>query len=304
MLAMAAHSPDHCLFHPLPSAPQFVGREQELDELWTLWRNATPGVIALVGLGGAGKTAIAARFLEELCRPEQPYRPAGLFVWSFYQEPDVGFFLQESYRYIGHPDASSTPAKGADFLHLLREALTNGGVCLLVLDGLERVQRQENDATGLFGQIEDPLLKGLLTRIAEGVGQTVALVTSRFPLTDLKFALDRGYRHIEVEGLTLSAAAALLRHHGVQGDDATLENLAESYGAHALTLDHLGGLIGQFLGGDPKRAPEAPKLTSPQQDRQALRLARLLNAYEQHLPPAELALLCRLCLLERSVKVE
>ena len=75
----------------------------------------------------------------------------------------------------------------------------------------------------------------------------------------------------------------------------------ESYGAHALTLDHLGGLIGQFLGGDPRRAPEAPALAAPGGDRQALRLVRLLRAYEEHLPPIELALLCRLCLLRNSV---
>jgi hypothetical protein len=96
----------------------------------------------------------------------------------------------------------------------------------------------------------------------------------------------------------------LLRRHGVRGDDATLAELVESYGAHALTLDHLGGLIGQFLGGDPRRAPEAPQLTSLRQDRQALLLARLLDAYQAHLPPAELALLGRLCLLQRSIPVE
>src|SRR5262249_40596167 len=74
--------------------------------------------------------------------------------------------------------------------------------------------------------------------------------------------------------------------------------------AHALTLDHLGGLIGQFLGGDARRAPEAPALSAPGTDRQALRLARLLHAYEEHLPPAELALLCRLCLVRRSLTEE
>jgi tetratricopeptide (TPR) repeat protein len=301
---MGVHPPDYCVVHPLPTAPQFVGREDELGELRTLWLDATAGVVALVGLGGAGKTAIAARFLEEQCAVEQVRKPSGLFVWSFYQEPDAGYFLRELYQYLGRPDPSLALAKGAGLLHLLREALANGGPHLLVLDGLERVQRQENHASGVFGQIEDPLLKGLLTRISEGIGQTVALVTSRFPLTDLKFTLGHGYRHIEVEGLTLPAAMALLRSHGVHGDDARLTKLVEAYGAHALTLDHLGGLIGQFLGGDPARAPEAPTLVSPQQDRQALRLARLLNAYEEHLPPAELALLCRLCLLQRSVKIE
>ncbi len=257
-----------------------------------------------MGLGGAGKTAIAARFLDELSRPGHPARPEGLFVWSFYQEPDAGHFLNEAYRYFARGDPSASPAKGVGLLHLLRDALMVGGPHLLVLDGLERVQRQEGHGSGLFGQIEDPLLRGLLTRIAEGVGPTTVLVTSRFPLTDLKPHLGRGYRHCDIEGLGLPAALALLRGHGVRGDDATLARLVESYGAHALTLDHLGGLIGQFLGGDPRRAPEAPQLTSPQQDRQALRLARLLDAYQTHLPPAELALIGRLCLLHRSIPLD
>src|SRR5262249_43560643 len=145
----------------------------------------------------------------------------------------------------------------------------------------------------------DPLLRTLLTRVAGGVGRTAALVTSRFPLTDLHWLRGKGYRHLDVGGLDGPAALALLRARGVVGDDAELGRLVDDYGAHALTLDHLGGLIGQFLGGDPARAPEAPALGTTG-DRQALRLARLLRAYETHLPPAELALLCRLCLLRRS----
>jgi hypothetical protein len=301
---MATHPPDYHMVHPLPSAPQFVGRQAELDELLASWQSGTPGVVALVGLGGAGKTAIAARFVAELCRPEDPSRPEGLFVWSFYQEPDAGYFLSEAYRYFARGRAEPAPAKGAGLLHLLRDALLIGGPHLLVLDGLERVQRQESDGAGAFGQVEDPLLRGLLTRLADGVGTTIALVTSRFPLTDLAPMSGRGYRQRDVEGLDRPAALELLRRHGVRGDDAALAGLVESYGAHALTLDHLGGLIGQFLDGDPSRAPEAPRLTSPRHDRQALRLARLLDAYQSHLPPAELAMLGRLCLLRRSTPPE
>jgi hypothetical protein len=295
---------EHRLVHPLPRAPQFVGRDAELVALSDLWRSGTRGVVALVGLGGAGKTAIAARFLDDLGGGELLPRPAGLFVWSFYQEPDAGFFLEELYRYFTPAGSPQTPAKGAALIHLLSSVLAAGGANLLVLDGLERVQRGEGHAAGGFGQIEDPLLKGLLTRIGDGIGQTVALVTSRFPLADLTSALGEGYRQIDVDQLSHDAAIALLRHHGVRGDDAALLRLMEAYGTHALTLDHLGGVIGQFLGGDPEKAPQAPKFASPEHDRQALRLARLLKAYEEHLPPEELALLCRLCLLERSVQAD
>ncbi len=301
---MTSHPSEHRLVHPLPRAPQFVGRDAELTALKELWCGGARGVVALVGLGGAGKTAIAAKFLEELGEGKLSPRPASLFVWSFYQEPDTAYFLQELHRYFT-PDASPlAPGKGAALIHLLGSALATGGPHLLVLDGLERVQRGEGHAPGVFGQLEDPLLKGLLTRIAEGVGQTVALVTSRFPLADLHSSPGQGYRHIDVEQLSHDAALDLLRHHGVRGDDLALSRLVEAYSAHALTLDHLGGLIGQFLGGDPTKAPQAPQFASPEHDRQALKLARLLKAYEEHLPAEELALLCRLCLLERSVRAD
>ncbi len=223
--------------------------------------------------------------------------------------------MQTAYQYFFR-GAAATPAKGAGLVHLLRDALASGGPHLLVLDGLERVQCQGSSGADAYGQIEDPLLRGLLTCLAEGSGQAAVLVTSRFPLTDLarvsrahaerghEGVCRNGYRHLDVGGLSLPAAIALLRSRGVHGDDATLAGLVEAYGAHALTLDHLGGVIGQFLGGDPLRAPEAPSLAAPGCDRQALRLARLLRAHEDHLPPAELALLCRLCLLRRSAREE
>lgn len=291
---MRTHPPQPRIVHPLPPAPDFLGREAELRELRAFWQGGR-GVLALVGLGGAGKTALAARFLSGL-----PQTDGGLFVWSFYQEPDAGLFLRELFDYFCLDEMVSAPAKGAGLLHLLGDTLQEGGPHLLVLDGLERVQQQAGTSGG-YGQIEDPLLKSLLVRIAEGLGRTAVLVTSRFPLTDLTPWEAGGYRHMNVGELTQPAALSLLRRRGVRGDDDALTALVEAYGAHALTLDHLGSLLGQFLDGDPLRAPEAPALSKTAGDRQALRLARLLTAYETHLPPAELALLCRLCMLRRSM---
>src|SRR5712692_8545545 len=68
--------------HRLPPAPHFVGREAELEALCGLWQAGFRGVLALVGLGGAGKTAVAARFLDQLRSGEGLAQPASLFVWS------------------------------------------------------------------------------------------------------------------------------------------------------------------------------------------------------------------------------
>jgi len=293
---MSPHPPEPLLVHRLPPAPHFVGRDDELARLCDAWASGFRGVLALVGLGGAGKTAVAARFLDDLFAGSVGPSPDGVFVWSFYQEPDAGLFLEEAYRYFAGGRSVPAAAKGAGLLHLLRAALEEGGPHLLVLDGLERVQRPGGAE---YGRVEDPLLRGLLARVAEGAGQTAALITSRFPLSDLPH-----YCHLDVCGLPRGAALDLLRQRGVVGEDEALAALVERYGSHALTLDHLGGVIGQFLGGDPSRAPEAPDLADPGADRQALRLARLLRAYEDHLPSEELALLCRLCLLRRGADEE
>ncbi len=291
------HSPpDPCLFHRLPEAPDFLGRETELKAMRSNWESGVAGVLALVGLGGSGKTALAARFLVELMARQAGPRPGSLFVWSFYQEPDPGLFLRELHRYFTGDELAAV--RGAGLLHPLQDSLQAGGRHLLVLDGLERVQ-QARGPTGNYGRLDDPLLRALLVRCAEGLGRTLAVVTSRFPLTDLRQLV--GYRQLDVEDLQAKAATELLRRRGVLGDEGVLADLVKNYGAHPLTLDHLGTLIGQFLGGDPARAPEVPTLNAAVTDRQAARLARLFAAYERHLPERELALLCRLAPLRRGV---
>src|SRR5262249_14767266 len=152
-------------------------------------------------------------FLDVVLACDDLQRPDGLFVWSFYQQPDPGLFLQEAYRYFARGAAPPSAARGGGLLHLLYEALAGGGPHLLVLDGLERVQRQAE--AGAFGQLDAPLLKGLLTRLAEGAGRAAALVTTRFPLTDLARWQGQGYRQLDIGGLDLEAARELLRSRGV-----------------------------------------------------------------------------------------
>jgi hypothetical protein len=110
---MAIHPPDPCCVHRLPAAPGFVGRTQELDALRNLRQTGFRGVLALIGLGGAGKTAVAAHFLDELTAGECSPRPHGLFVWSFYQEPDAGRFLREVYHYFATSASLETAARGS-----------------------------------------------------------------------------------------------------------------------------------------------------------------------------------------------
>ncbi len=268
------------------------------------WRGAADGhVLALIGLGGAGKTAIASAFVSGLLDPAAGAdRPDGLFVWSFYVNQDVSNFLRHAYRYFSRglkPESS-----GAGLLYRLTEMLDDGGRNLLVLDGLERVQRPPGDLKRGFGELEDPLLRQAVTRLAAGAGRTRCLITSRFPVPDLHRWEGCGYARREVDRLDRQAAGQLLRRHGVRGDDRALDVVLDEYGSHALTLDHVGAYLAAFCDGEPAAAArlEEPRLDSDTLEER--KLARVLRAYEKSLTSRELDLLVRFCLFRTGASSE
>ncbi|WP_437330555.1 helix-turn-helix domain-containing protein [Sorangium sp. So ce381] len=287
--------------HTLQRARHFVGRGEILDRL-SAWADASPPcprVIALLGVGGAGKTAIAERFLQRL--GDAP-RPGGVLVWSFYDDPRSEAFLDQAAAYFAPgagasgPGAARPPAAPGEQLARLKEALGQGPPHLLVLDGLETVQA-EGGAGRAHGELHDALLRRLLCAVASGLGGARALVTSRFELADLSAWAEGGLATIRPEPLCEGDAASLLRRWGIHGDDGALGALFERTGGHALSVAVLGSYVGAFLGGDAGRlsAAQAAHLAEAEHDDVlARRLSSVLSAYARALPPGERDLLARL----------
>lgn len=309
--------------HPLLRARDWQDRP-EFQTLCQWWKDGGAGVCALVGIGGAGKTAIAERFLQVLPGgyPEHPRvpkdrglaAPARLFVFSFYDAANPDRFFAELAAWLeDRPPASmEDPARLPSYYRTL-ELLGRAGRCLLVLDGLEKVQ-DDGSRGGAFGQILDGRLRDFILRVADGWLPPVSLViTSRFRLYDPLASRTWYYRQIEVEELLPSAAVQLLRDRGVR-ETEELEAVAREQGFHALSVDLVGGYIAHFCGGDPKRftalTPE-PEAADPALDpriaairEQERKFARLAERYHQALAgsdPAALALLQRVCLFRLGV---
>src|SRR5262245_36710106 len=98
------------MIHHGTSLPfHFFGRQAELDLLDRALAGDAPSLVALVGPGGQGKTAIVQHWLERhihpLTLPSPPRgegewdRPEGVFLWSFYRGKDADLCLRALYAY-------------------------------------------------------------------------------------------------------------------------------------------------------------------------------------------------------------
>jgi tetratricopeptide (TPR) repeat protein len=287
--------------HALQPAQHFRGRDAKLQQLkdWLESPVTADRVISVVAAGGTGKTALVDKALHEAKLSDR----AGVFVWSFYEDPHTDAFLREAYIYFtGEKDA---PAGG--MLERLQLALSGDAPHVLILDGLERVQSDEGHRRR--GELEDLQLKRLVRALAGGIGNARALVTSRYPLVDLDGWTGAGHRAIVLDDLEFPIALDVLRAWGVKGDDDTLKHLIEPLNIggfyHALSIAVLGSYLGNFAGGDPGRAPELSiEDLEDSDDPKARRLSRILERYAKALTPIERDLLARLSLFPRGVKVE
>jgi TIR domain/NACHT domain len=247
------------IVHPLPPAPVFVGREREIAFLRDFIASPSARVASLVGLGGAGKTALVSRFIDEIT---QSTRPAvdDLFVWSFYLDQDASVFLKTLLAHVGPQEPRD--ATGVALLYRLMMPLSDGRRRLIVMDGLERMQETRSKDAIAFGQISDPLLRQFVSRLCSCREETRCIITTRFPVSDLYPWKGQAYTPVPIDSLASADAKALLARHGVQGDDRAIDQLIATFGSHALTLDHLGVYLREYRSGHASAAEEFPEPAS------------------------------------------
>ncbi len=209
-----------------------------MDDVCRWWSEGGAGVCALIGIGGAGKTAVADRFLRMLPEVLPPHAdvpkrsdlrvPERLFVFSFYDAPNPDSFFSAIADWLaGPPKVGDRQPSYQQLLQLLQSAVpipqsqieNQKSQILLVLDGLEKVQ-DDGVRGGVFGELQDDRLSDLLVRVAEGFLPSLSvLITSRFPLAKLDDQSCAYYRPLRGEfspatrriGLTIEFPSA--NHH-------------------------------------------------------------------------------------------
>ncbi len=244
---MTIRSP--CVHHCTSEPFRFFGRETELSLLDDAFAGGTASVVALIGPGGQGKTAILQHWLRPFLAGER--HADGVFLWSFYRGQDAGLCLRSLFAYAEGlprpPDVSATYCVDRLLPVLRRERW------VLILDGTEVAQHDRGD---WFGRFLHPELGRLLEELASQPLPGVVLLTSRFPLPELERR--RHTRILSLGGLDPVSTRGLLRSVGALGTDAELDEAATSCGHHAKAVELLGTYVHRFLGGNTSRQRELP----------------------------------------------
>jgi tetratricopeptide (TPR) repeat protein len=275
--------PQPDLVHPYALQDHFTGRVPERTMLTEWLAHDQRPALALVAIGGMGKTALSWVWVQRdvlglpvpgvaedtpevttACRVPDDKRPEGVLWWSFYEtQASFASFLPAALTYIsgGTVDPARLPSD-YDRVRALLGALQRRRI-LLVLDGFERELRAYASLNAAYqgdeaGEGRDdraciaPAAAEFLRGICSGGMAGRVLITSRLFPKEMEGHDDKPVACCHREDLTAFApedAVAFFHAQGIKGTHAEIEAACAPFGYHPLALRLLSGMVIE----DPKR---------------------------------------------------
>jgi hypothetical protein len=263
------------IVHCTPEPYRFFGRRRELAVLDEALSGGAAAVVALVGPGGQGKTAIAREWLGRVATGAMPVD--GVYLWSFYRGKDVDLCLRDWYAYATGTAAGDLSASWCvdRLVAMLRRQRW-----AVVLDGTEVAQHEEGPWRGRFIH---PELGRLLEDLASEPMPGAVVLTTRFTLPTL--AQRPGARVLTLDTLDPASARELLAGLGVRGGPGELDAAAAVAGRHAKAVELLGTFLVHYHNGDARRWDRVPDVRRAEgTGAEEHHVARVLAAFRAALP--------------------
>ncbi|MBE7552121.1 MAG: AAA family ATPase [Anaerolineales bacterium] len=227
-----------------PDLGSFYGREREQEALERWLVTDRCRLVALVGMGGIGKTVLATKVARQVSSHFD------YVIWrSLINAPPLTSMLRGWFHVLSQQQLHRWPDHLAEQLELLFDTLRRQR-CLLILDNVETIMQQGSRAGQyrpgyeLYGQ--------LIQRFGDGEHQSCLLLTSRErPQGLARLANDNPLiRFHQLAGLAESAGLAILQGQRLSGPAHVLEGLVEHYSGHPLALKLIAQTIQELFAGD------------------------------------------------------
>ncbi|MEZ4709125.1 MAG: BTAD domain-containing putative transcriptional regulator [Caldilineaceae bacterium] len=240
------HAPN--IGNELPTVGAFFGREEEIARLQKLLFTDGSQIVAVLGMGGQGKTALAARVAELAAD-----RYACVIWRSLLNAPPLAELLPTLLQTLADQQLGDLPGLLDAQLELLIGYLRKRRT-LLILDNLESILDGAQPGRYLAGY--EPYGQ-LLQQMALRNHQGQLLITSRErPPGFARLESDTvRVRALELAGLDIAAGCALITARGVTGTIRDQSELIRRFSGHPLALKLVAetvetiffGELGDFL---------------------------------------------------------
>jgi hypothetical protein len=226
---------------PAPDVHGFVDRTDELATARSWLQDGRCRVAALLGMGGIGNTALAARIAQDVAPDYQR-----VYWRSLRDSPPLSEWVAGAIRFLSGQQEVPLEGDAAQIevlLLLLRERPS-----ILVLDNFETVLQPEDPEGGYREGYAG--YGALLQAICNGRHQSCLLVTSRESPPEFALLDDSAARVHRLVGLNVDGGRALLTGKRLLGNTYEWIGLVERFAGNALALKVVGESIREVFGGE------------------------------------------------------
>lgn len=225
------------IYGELPKRKCFYGREKEIQYLSKQIKFAKEQCVALVGVGGIGKSLLAAKLIEELASKYSKFYK--IVIWKKIKNNlSINNILDDIISNFGlNVIKQPLHFKISELLHQLQLH-----PCLIVLDGLEGLVQ-----TSDFKQKID--YGNLLTQITEKDHQSCIVLTSQLPIEEIIYTdTTLLYTSLKIKGLEENAALQLFHEKKIYGEEC--KKLIKTYRGNPSEIESVAERINRYFGGD------------------------------------------------------
>ena len=222
----------------------FYGRNAELAELerWVMIDHCR--LVALLGVGGIGKTTLSIKLTHRLAKHFE------FVIWrSLRNAPPIEELVTQCILFLSEQSSPDLPLRIESKISLLIRLLQKHR-CLLVLDNVETILQEQN-RDGLYREGYETYGR-FIQLLGEVDHQSCLILTSREKPKEIGplEGTNARVRSMKLTGLSQVECQDLLRGRQMFGEEAIWKELVTCYSGNPLALKMIAETIREVFGGD------------------------------------------------------